>query len=281
MRTLLGCLLWFGCLSNAQTFEVASVKPASPDARAIECRGGPGTSSPGIWTCDNVPLAFVITRAYSFEAWQFPPHAPCCMARYDFEAKLPDNTTRLQFQRMLQNLLAQRFKLALHHEQKEMPVFELTIDKKGLKMKESPGDAARPPEDAWEITPFTTGDDGYPVFPPGRSGLQGMSGHYRWTAFGLPVSEIVQTLSFHLGRPVIDRTGLKGKYDINMTWYVDVAWQLENSGHRDLIPELGDTGPAGPSLTRAVQDQLGLKLNSARGKGDIVIIDHVEQAPVE
>ena len=272
--------LAFAPIAAAQSFEVASVKPASPDERRIECSGGPGTGSPGVWRCLNVPLSFVITHAYDFQAYQFPPNSNCCRERYDFETKLPEQTTTAQFRQMLQHLLAERFKLALHHDQKEMDVFDLSVAEKGLKMKEARPDAAPPEQDPWEITPFTTGKDGYPEFPAGRSGLQGMSGHYHWVAFGIAVPEMIKTLSFHLGRPVLDSTGLKGKYDFDLKWYVDIAWNLENSGHRDLIPELGDTGPAGPSLTRAVQDQLGLKLTSRKGTGDVVIIDHVEKMPV-
>ena len=80
---------------------------------------------------------------------------------------------------------------------------------------------------------------------------------------------------------VVDATRLKGKYDIDMKWGVDVAWLLEMAGRRDQIAELPDTGPTGPTLIRAVQDQLGLKLNSKKGLGDFVVVDHVEKVPTE
>jgi uncharacterized protein (TIGR03435 family) len=91
--------------------------------------------------------------------------------------------------------------------------------------------------------------------------------------------EIIKTLSFYLGRPVTDATGLTGKYDIDMRWGIDIAWALETSGHSEEIENLPDSGPIGPPLIRAVQDQLGLKLNSKKGHGDIVVIDHLEKAP--
>jgi uncharacterized protein (TIGR03435 family) len=263
----------------AQTFDVASVKPASPDQRAIQCSGGPGTGSPGVWRCSNVPLGFVITRAYAFEAYQFPPHHPCCLGRFDFAAKLPAGATQAQFRKMLQNLLAERFKLALHLEAKEMPVFELTVAEKGLKMKPSPPDAASPAEDPWAPSPSTTGKDGYPEFPSGHGGLAGAGGRYRWTGFHVSMAEIASTLSFHLGRPVIDATGLTGTYDLDLKWTIDVAWLLENAGMRDQIPELAKDAPTGPNLLHAVQDQLGLKLTSKKGQGEVVVIDHVEKVP--
>ncbi len=162
-----------------------------------------------------------------------------------------------------------------------MAIFELTVAEKGPRMKEATPDASSEPDNPWAAPEYSMGKDGYPVFPAGRGGLAGPNGHYRWTGFNLSMPEIVKTLSFHLGRPVIDATGLRGKYDIDMRWGIDVAWLLERSGHRDEIGDLPDSGPLGPPLLRAVQDQLGLKLNSKKGLGDIVVIDHLEKAPTE
>jgi len=276
---LLASCLTYGQPANAQSFEVASVKPASPAAQAIECSGGPGTTSPGLWRCSNVPLHFLVSLAYGFEAYAFSPRSACCQARFDFDAKVPAGTTKEQFHRMLQNLLAERFKFTFHREQKEMPVFELTVDEKGLKIKESARDAAPPDEDPWAPPGYTMGDDGYPAFPAGHGGLAGANGRYRWTGFAVAMPEIVKTLSFYLGRPVVDATGLKGKYDLHMTWRIDMAWIMEQAGLRDQI--VPDNGPPGPTLIHAVQDQLGLKLTSKKGLGDIVVIDHVGKVPIE
>ena len=94
-----------------------------------------------------MPLGLLITRAYGFEAYQFRPNHPCCQSRFDFNAKVPPGTTREQFHRMLRNLLEQRFRLALHLERKEMPIYNLTVAEKGLKIKPSAPDAVPPPED--------------------------------------------------------------------------------------------------------------------------------------
>ena len=269
----------YGQAADAPSFEVASVKPASPSATAISCSGGPGTASPGIWRCSNVPLAFLISRSYGFQPPEFSPRDICCQARFDFTAKVPEGTTNEQFHRMLQNLLVERFKLTLHREQKEMAIYELTVGQKGPKMKESAPDAAPVPEEPWAVPEYSMGKDGYPVFTAGHGGLAGGNGHYRWTGFNLSIQEIVKTLSFHLGRPVVDATGLKGKYDIEMRWGIDLAWQLERAGLRDQLAELPDSGPPGPALMRAVRDQLGLKLTAAKGPGDLVVVDHLAQVP--
>jgi uncharacterized protein (TIGR03435 family) len=267
---------------DAPSFEVASVKPSSPAVRAMSCSGGPGTADPGIWRCSNVPLAFVISQAYGFEPYEFPIRAPCCLSRFDFIAKVPDGTTKEQFWQMMENLLKERFKLAFHRERKEMAIYELTVGEKGLRMKESAPDAPPARQDPWELPTFSIGKDGYPIFPAGHGGLAGPDGNYRWTESNLSMREIVKTLSFQLGRPVIDATGLKGKYDIDMKWWIDTAWAAEAAGlSKEKIAELRDSGPRGPSLERAVRDQLGLKLNSEKGFSDIIIIDHVEELPSE
>ena len=272
----------YGQAADAPSFEVASFKPASPSATGRSCSGGPGTTSPGIWRCSNVPLAFLISQYYGFQPYQFSPRAPCCQGGFDLTAKAPEGATKEQFQQMVQKLLQERLKLRLHHEQKEMAIYELTVGANGPKLKESTPGASSEPEDPWAPPAYRMGKDGYPVFPAGRSGLLSVAGHVRWTGFNVSMEEVVKTLSFHLGRPVLDATGLKGKYDIDMKWFVDVALLLEMAGRRDELAQLpDDTGPTGPTLIRAVQDQLGLKLNSKKGLGDIVVIDHVEKVPTE
>jgi len=260
-------------------FEVASVKPASSRAPGIGCSGGPGTTDPGTWNCSNVSLEFLFANAYGLQRYQFTPLDWMNDARFDIAAKVPAGTTREQFQRMQQNLLTDRFKLTLHHEQKEMPIYELTAAEKGPKMKESAPGAAPAREDPWAVPKFSLGNDGYPEFPAGRGGLAGLNGHFRWTGFGVSMEEIARTLSGQLGRPVVDTTGLKGRYDIDLTWVIDMSSVQAMLAARGMppVPE----ADSGPTLLRAVQDRLGLKLNSTRGPGDVVVVDHAEKAPTE
>ncbi len=132
------------------------------------------------------------------------------------------------------------------------------------------------------VPDFSMGSDGYPFFPPGRAGVAGVGEHYRWTGFALSMQQIVKTLSFYLGRPVVDATRLKGRYDIDMKWTIDLAWLAQRAGRADQADdEAHETGPNGPTLLRAVRDQLGLKLISKKGSGDVVVIDHLDKAPTE
>jgi uncharacterized protein (TIGR03435 family) len=144
-------------------------------------------------------------------------------------------------------------------------------------MKESAPDAALAAEDPWVPPTYTVGKDAFPVFPAGHGGVAGTNGgNYRWTGVKVSMPEIVKTFSYYLGRQVVDATGLKGKYDINITWSIDLAWVFESNG----LPPAPEVDH-GPTLLRAVQDQLGLKLVSKKGSGDIVVVDHVEKTPVE
>src|SRR5208283_2825133 len=154
-----------------------------------------------------------------------------------------------------------------HYEQKEMAIFDLTVGKKGLKMKDSAPDAVSTPEEfPWESSVPIEGKDGCPVFPAGHGGRTEGRFCNRWTGFNLSMQEIVKTLSFNLGRKVVDSTGLKGKYDIDITWY------LEWDGPQELVGEEPADLLHGPSLIHAVRDQLGLELIPKKGTGDIVVV---------
>jgi uncharacterized protein (TIGR03435 family) len=249
--------------ADGQSFEVASVKLATA-GESLSCSGGPGTADPGLWRCSNMPLG---------------------LGRFDFILRVPAGTTNDQFDRMLQNLLKERFKLLFHYQQKEMPIYKLTVAANGPKMKQSPSDAPRESEPWWVSSGSTTGidKDGYPVFSEGANGLANSAGHCRWTASNVSTADIAKTLSDQSNRPVVDATGLKGTYDVDLKWVTDLDFTLSERGKaeiREMAGELPDGG-GGPTLVRAVQEQLGLRLNSTRGPGEIVVVDHVENVPSE
>jgi uncharacterized protein (TIGR03435 family) len=165
-----------------------------------------------------------------------------------------------------------------------MAAYELTVGEKGPTMKASTPNTSEPEDPwthPWTSVEFTIGKDGYPVFPSGRSGLAGPNGHYRWIGFNVSMPEMTKTLSFYLGRPVLDATGLRGDFKLDLKWWIDVASLLAGSGHEDDIKNLPDPGAPGPTLIHAVRDQLGLKLTSRKGTGDIVVIDGLRKVPTE
>src|ERR1039458_6380226 len=128
-------------LVYGQSFEVASVKPSPPPGpnrtMGRSVRGGPGSTDPGAITFTNIDLFSLVTLAYGINAYQLagPDWLPA--ARFDITAKLPPATNREQYRLMLQNLLAERFKLAVHRDKKEGQAFDLVVAKNGPKLKES------------------------------------------------------------------------------------------------------------------------------------------------
>ena len=139
--------LLLGAAAMAQTpgpklvFEVASVRPAGPNPdipipQMFLTKGGPGTPDPGQINYSNVPMRELLRQAYGFNQ-MYQLSAPAWMenARFDIVAKVPAGATRDDFKVMLQNLLAERFDLVVHHETRDLPGYEMTVAKGGLKVK--------------------------------------------------------------------------------------------------------------------------------------------------
>jgi uncharacterized protein (TIGR03435 family) len=198
--------------------------------------------------------------------------------RFDVVAKLPANTTREQVPQMLQALLADRFKLTLHRDKKEMPVYVLVVGKNGPKLKESEDQGAPPPG---------AGPGG-----PGQRGMVQM-GRGRLTANRSTVSGFADVLSRQMDRPVVDTTGIKGNYDITLEWTPDERQRMnfmpggggpppgaeEHAAPRANAPDSPTS--AGPTIFVAVQEQLGLKMEAKKNPVEILVIDHVEKVPTE
>src|SRR6185312_4345924 len=157
------------------TFEVASVKPAAPPSAngrgMIMFRapsGGPGTKDPGRINYPFISLKNLLMNAYDVKNYQITGPGWLDTERFDINATMPPETTKEQFRVMLQNLLAERFKVAIHRESKELPAYVLTVGKGGPKMKESDpvataadGDPSLPPPPP--PSPPAMGPDGFPM----------------------------------------------------------------------------------------------------------------------
>ena len=253
-------------------FEVASVKMADSTGRGSHagCSGGPGTPSPGIWSCPRIPVAQLIFDAYDLRQYQLKPSESMVGTMVSVVAKVPAGTSLEQFREMQQYLLAERFKLAFHWQSTEMTVYDLVPGKSGLKMHESAPDAPSA-EVEWTRVPGSfIGSDRYPVFPAGKQGLMGVNNRLRWRSSNVTMADIVKVLRRALGSDVVDRTGLKGKYDIDMYW------------QQHPIEVLPAAPPfEGPDIQKAIQDSLGLKLEAKKGSVPVCVVDHIQKAPVE
>lgn len=250
------------------TFEVASIKPSSEDGRRISIQIQPG----GGLRATGATLKTLLTIAYDVRDFQISGGPGWINSdRYDITAKSERSTasetapsdprkmtdeqmktTQEQMRQKLQALLADRFQLALHHETKEQPVYALVVGKSGSKLQEA--------KEA----------EGSRSLRMGRGQLTGTAA---------PLQMLASALSNQLGRPVIDRTGLTGKFDFKLEWTPDPG---QSGGTFGGTPPPGVDAPPppdpnGPSVFTAVQEQLGLRLESQKGPVDVLVIDRVEK----
>jgi uncharacterized protein (TIGR03435 family) len=286
----------------APTFEVAVIRPAEPPGpnRRIMfgISGGPGSKDPTRVTAESVSMSELLARAYDVKGYQISGPGWMETERFSVSAKVPEGATKEQYLLMLQNLLAERFKMAAHREQKEMAVLELQVTKGGHKLKESTDAPPPTAPDAPLPLPgprrMQLDSEGYPVPPPGRNVMMFINGRGRYQAVQQPIGNLVSMISNQLGKPVIDATGLNGKYDFTLSFAMNIGMAPAGmlvgpppppspGGGGGGGPELagGPDGDSGPSLQGALQQQLGLKLESKKGMVDIVVIEHLEKVPTE
>jgi uncharacterized protein (TIGR03435 family) len=275
-QVMLPLPLVFACwASNAQAparleFEVASIKPSPPAYQYVRCRGGAGQDDPGMWACENITLANYVTIAYSVELYQLSAPDWMSNARFNLQAKIPEGTTREQQSVMLQNLLADRFKLRVHRETREIQQFDLVVAKGGPKFKEAaPPDPKNAASAATPAGPIKLGPDGYPALPRGRATMAVIGDRVRIYNPEMTMERLVIQLAAQLHIPVTDATGLKGKYEITLSWSGDNGTRLD-----------ANSDP-GPTLEAAVREQLGLRLEPKKGPVDFIVVDSCEKTPSE
>ena len=293
-------LVFAACGAFAQAgakleFEVVSIKATAPPevnggviGLRVFASGGPGSQDPGMWRCENFSLRNLITFAYSLNSFQLTGPDWLQEQRFDISAKVPEGTTREQFNIMMQNMLTERFQLTVHHEAKDMAKYDLVVAKNGPKLKETletPAasvDASAGPQAAPK--PMAIGKDGYPELAPNRAGMAIMNGHARMFYPKSTMEMLAARLQGQLGKPVTDATGLTGKYDIGLYWNASTmrasAPAAAPSGGGP-APMAAPDGDGGPTLEKAIQDQLGLRLEAKKGPVDILVVDHVEKLPTD
>lgn len=227
--------------ANTHLFEVFSIKPSRNQGRpsALFLPGGERFSA------TNAVLIALIMVAYDADPSQISGKALDAFRSesYDVEARAEHAVSREQMKLMLQASLADRFKLRLHRETKVLPVYALVVGKGGPKFREGNGGA--------------------------ESGGRGSDGQYIFR--NISMLHFALGLGKGLDRPIIDRTGLAGTYDFELAFTPEVAGQGDRNG-RERGPN-----PGGPSLFTALQEQLGLRLESQRAPIEFLIVDHVEK----
>jgi uncharacterized protein (TIGR03435 family) len=244
--------------SPSPAFEVAAIKPN---------KSGGGRSSSGFnngrFTAENISLKILI----QYDAYVIPEAqilgGPDWLTsqRFNIDAKVDDATAermeKLPYEQrnqlrhqLVQQLLADRFKLAVHWEHKELPVYALVVEK--------------------------TSTGIHPAKDPNKDSRSSSNG--KLTDEGVTMTDLAeqmtQILNRELGRVVIDKTGLQGKYDLALTWSPD------NHSANFTNASADNAAPLGPSIFTAVKEQLGLKLESTKASVEVLVIDHIE-APSE
>jgi uncharacterized protein (TIGR03435 family) len=242
------------------SFQVASVKLNTDNPPNHMQRPLPG----GRWSAKNATVAMMIVTAYKVQRYQVVG-GPSWMESdgFDVEAKADPDVRVPQLLLMLQSLLADRFKLALHRETRELPVYNL-VAAKGAFNPPPPDPACAEPDTA---VPAARGA------MPCRNLRIGMSGSV--DGGNAPMSQLVATLAAIVGRPVIDQTGFTGTLDVHLKFAPDQLTQGLPGGAVSVAPPEPD--PSRPDILSALQEQLGLRLTSSKGPVEVLVIDHVER----
>jgi bla regulator protein blaR1 len=265
-------------LAVAPKFDVASIKPAGggsnlpPDSVQLNWLMGSARASKNGRFSETVPLSLLIQLAYNVEDFQVLGAPSWTKSdRYAVVAKADGNANFEQMRTMLQALLADRFHLALRRETREIPVYELTVAKGGLKIEAAKAgscvtfdpDTPRPPLN--------------PNRPPPQLNICGAvrrailsfapARRDRIEAVGISMPKLIEMLSGEVGATVVDKTGFTEKFDFRLEF---ASEQAVGVGPEAVSP--GDL-----SIFAALQEQLGLQLKPAKGPVEVLVIDHVER----
>jgi len=253
--------------TDKPSFEVASIKPNNSGDNRVMFRNTGG----GRMTIVGATARMLIQTAYRIRDFQLSGGPGWISSdRFDIEAKAenPSDMTPDRMPLLLQSLLAERFQLKTHSETKDLPTYELVVAKDGAKLKSVPEPPRRTPGAPPGPPPSPNGP-----MPPGTFRM--MRGELVGTA--VPLETLTQALSQLLGRTIVDKTGLMGFFDINLRWAPDQGQLGGPFGPQPGGPPPPPPDPSGPSIFTAIQEQLGLRLESSKGQVQTVVIDSIEK----
>jgi uncharacterized protein (TIGR03435 family) len=278
--------------STAPAFEVASIKRNKSTDGLFTVGLQPG----GRMNFVGVPVRTLIVRAFGVQPNQVVGGPDWITSdRFDVVAKAETNATPAEMNVMLQSLLADRFRLVAHNETRQLSIYELVMarnDRKlGPELKPATVDCG--PQGRGRLGGPAPGGGGPPPGPsqgarglPPPSGAAGGPGAGcrvmftigRIEAGGQPLALLTTQLSNQLGRPVIDKTGLTGSFDYTLSWTPDQMPQGQPPTPPPGAPPFPfpPVDPNGPTIFAALQEQLGVKLESTKGPVDVLVIDRIE-----
>jgi uncharacterized protein (TIGR03435 family) len=235
--------------AQPKAFDVATIKLNSSADNRDALLLQPG----GRFVATGIPLKMLMTDAYNVRDFEISGGPGWINTdRWDIEARAEGVSGRLpldQFKAMLRVLIEDRFQLKVHREMKEMPVYVLSVGKNGSKLKTNSGEPG-------------------PMVGVRRGQM---------TVKKVPMAMVAQTLSNTLRRPVIDKTGLTGEYDFTLEWAPEPG---QGTAVGPPPPGPAPDAPAaadGPTIFTAIQEQLGLRLDSQKAPVETIVVDRVER----
>jgi uncharacterized protein (TIGR03435 family) len=247
---------------SSPAFEVASIKIAT--AQGVRGpAGGPGTSDPTRYSFKSASLRNLIAIAFHVDFFQILGSVPTDQ-EYDLVANVPVGATRDQLRAMLKTLLSERFHLKAHMEQRPFPVYELVVAKGGSKLDEGTAKSS-------DAAP-----EGFPELPGDRPGISSRNASVsgftvvRMRARRASVAELAQRLHPPDEHPILDKTGLTGKYDFTFEYATEQPSRTADTQPRE---------PVAADLYTALRQQLGLQLVSKKVPFDVVVVDSVDKVP--
>jgi uncharacterized protein (TIGR03435 family) len=299
-------LLAAGCVvgqtaGQTPAFEVASVKPSEPLTPAMVASGklhvGMKIDAKRV-DIGNMSLMQLICKAYDVKPFQVS--GPSWLQslglagqRFDIVANIPEGATKEQVPQMLQGLLAERFKLAIHRESKEQAVYAMVVGKGELKIKPS----APPPaaSDGTAPSGSVTGSNSVSI-TQGKGGATVSDGtgksqkmtpspdgkSMRLEITGATLAELAEGLSPMTDHPVVDMTGLPGKYDMTLDISMQELMNVARAAGAAVPPPPTGDAASDPGNTVAMAVQaIGLKLDPRKVPTAFIVVDHIEKMPTE
>jgi uncharacterized protein (TIGR03435 family) len=298
--------LAFGQASSPLSFEVASIKPAEQLTPAMIAAGklhvGLKIDSARM-DIGYLSLADLIPFAFKLQPYQVSgPDWLKGSQRFDIMAKLPEGSTKEQVPEMMQSLLSERFHLKYHRETRDLPIYTLVVSKGGHKLKEAAPDAvalAEPPKEGAKDDAAATADMGKIEMKPNQGGGARIAiangamnisvdpdGQIHLEVAKITMEQFAALLSQFAGKPVFDKTELKGSFQVTLNLTIEDLMPLVRASGVNLpLPALSAPGNAsdpsgGSSITSSVK-QLGLSLEPQKAPTEFLVVDQLEKMPTE
>jgi uncharacterized protein (TIGR03435 family) len=275
----------FGQSAASPTFDAASVKRTNSPGSATDGlttsrrpaggrrSGGPGTDDPGRIHYPHMILKRLLSDAYEVSRFQIRGPGWLDEEEFDIDATMSPQTTKAEFNLMLQNLVAERFKMSIHREAVEISGYAIVLDKIGPRLRQSVETAPPQHYDAPERRADAMDRFGLPTVSP--NAIEGRPEMTYWNGVGgtrlyaeqQTIRALATELRNRLQQPVTDATGLSAKYDFILTF-----------------APIGRTPPPSdtevpPDVFAAVQSQLGLRLESRKLSVEVIVIDRINKVP--